>query len=153
MRGIYCLLISVKKDSAIRVGALGRMLFKKGTYCYVGSAQNGLEARVNRHLSSKKKKRFWHIDYLLADRKNAFVRSVFYKIAGKKTECETAGKLAKAGGAPMSGFGCSDCSCHSHLFFLSPGTSRSLRARSRMPGWRGLSGKRNPSQTRLSRSR
>lgn len=123
MRGIYCLLISVKADSTIKAGALGRMLFRKGTYCYVGSAQNGLEVRVARHLSMKKKL-FWHIDYLLADRKNAFVRSVFYKLAGKTSECETARQLTKAGGMPISGFGCSDCSCHSHLFFLSPGTLR-----------------------------
>lgn len=152
MRGIYCLLISVKTDSTIKVGALGNIFFRKGTYCYVGSAQNGLEARVARHMSAKKKL-FWHIDYLLADGKNASVGRVFYKLAGKKAECETARKLAKAGGRPISGFGCSDCSCKSHLLFLSPGTSRSLRARSRMRGWRGLSGTRSPWLTRLSRSR
>lgn len=147
MRGIYCLLISVKADSKVKVGALGRMLFKKGTYCYVGSAQNGLEARVARHLS-KKKKLFWHIDYLLANRKAASVRGVFYKIAGKKVECETARGLAKIGGVPISGFGCSDCSCNSHLFFLSPGTLRSLPARSRTQGGTGPPGTRSPWQTR-----
>lgn len=122
MRGIYCLLISVKTDSTIKVGALGNIFFRKGTYCYVGSAQNGLEARVARHMSTKKKL-FWHIDYLLAD-DNVSVRDVFCKAgAGKEEECETAEKMTKSG-VPISGFGCSDCSCNSHLLFLSPGTSR-----------------------------
>lgn len=119
MRGIYCLLISVRKDFMIKVGALGRMLFKKGTYCYVGSAQNGLEARVARHLSSKKKKMFWHIDYLLADG-NARVVDVFHKRnAGRSEECGAARRfMRKTGGVPVKGFGCSDCDCASHLLFF-----------------------------------
>lgn len=124
MRGIYCLLISVKTDSTIKVGALGRILFKKGTYCYVGSAQNELEARVKRHLS-KKKTLFWHIDYLLAD-KDARVVDVFYKRnAGRSEECKAARKFMQmTGGMPVKGFGCSDCYCGSHLFMLIPGTLR-----------------------------
>ncbi len=153
MRGIYCLLISVKRDTRIRVGALGRLEFRNGTYCYVGSAQNGIETRVRRHLSQKKKL-FWHIDYLLAD-KNARVADVFYKRnADRSEECKAARKFMQmAGGTLVKGFGCSDCNCASHLLFLSPGTSRSLRARSRMRGWRGLSGTRSPWLTRLSRLR
>lgn len=121
MRGICCLLISVRKDSVMEVGPLGQLEFRKGAYCYVGSAQNGLEARVRRHLSKKKRPLFWHVDYLLADR-SVSVKEVFCKLgAGKEEECKTARKMT---GTPIENFGCSDCKCASHLFFLSPGTSR-----------------------------
>ncbi|MFP4446098.1 MAG: hypothetical protein ACLFPD_07605 [Desulfosudaceae bacterium] len=44
MKGAYCLFIRVKEKSEIRVGALGPVMFARGLYAYVGSAQNGLAA-------------------------------------------------------------------------------------------------------------
>lgn len=114
MKGIYLLLINVKKDIEIKVGSLGKLKFKKGFYVYVGSAQRNLEARITRHKRSFKKK-FWHIDYLLSD-KNAEIIDVFYKNAKKSEECETAKKLSKSF-ISIEKFGCSDCNCISHLFF------------------------------------
>jgi Uri superfamily endonuclease len=115
MRGIYCLIIDVKKDTMIAVGALGRVKFEKAVYAYIGSAQNNLEKRIRRHLSSTKKIR-WHIDYLLAH-PHARIEHVFYKQAGKKAECAAAVLLEKSEKA-IKGFGCSDCRCNSHLFML-----------------------------------
>lgn len=116
MKGIYVLLVSVGRDIEVDVGALGTLSFGKGLYAYVGSAQNSLEKRVERHLR-KDKRRFWHIDYLL-DNDAVEVVDVFWKEAGKCEECEVAGELDEMG-VPIVNFGCSDCSCVSHLFVLS----------------------------------
>ena len=113
VKGVYVLVISVGKDIRVRVGALGTAFFAKGLYAYVGSAQNGLEKRVERHLR-KAKRKFWHIDYLLGNR-FAKVVKVFYKKAGKIEECMIARKLSERGVA-VKNFGCSDCGCVSHLF-------------------------------------
>ena len=118
MKGIYVLLISVSEDARVRVGALGRRLFRRGLYVYVGSAQNSLESRVERHLR-KGKRRFWHVDYLLGNR-GVEVQSVFWKEAGRLEECRVAERLLQVG-IPVSGFGSSDCRCRSHLFRIGAG--------------------------------
>lgn len=108
--GLYQLRIHLKRPVKVRVGALGRCKFAAGWYVYTGSARNGLDQRIRRHLR-RDKKQHWHIDYLLAaaDHIEAFVLSD----AGL-TECElhavlTGGKVA------VPGFGASDCRCPSHL--------------------------------------
>ena len=116
MKGVYCLVIKVKKDTNIEVGAIGNINFKKGTYVYVGSAQNSLEKRIKRHYSLNKKFH-WHIDYLL-DNPNVKIEHALYKIAPKKQECKIAQELLKTE-FPIKEFGCSDCNCKSHLFKLS----------------------------------
>lgn len=113
MKGVYVLIIQVTKDINVTVGALGRLLFKKGLYAYVGSAQNNLKLRVKRHLR-KEKTLFWHIDYLLHN-ENTKIIEVFYHEASKKEECAIANKLSKKGESAR-GFGCTDCNCGSHLF-------------------------------------
>ncbi len=114
MKGIYCLIIDVKKNIELKIGSLGRIEFKKGDYIYVGSAQNNIEKRVERHFS-KNKKKHWHIDYLLAD-KNVKLKKYLYKKAGKKQECKLACSFLLSFEEPIKGFGCSDCNCVSHLF-------------------------------------
>ena len=111
MKGIYSLIIELKKDISIKVGALGKINFKKGTYAYIGSAQNNLEARVKRHLSNNKKIH-WHIDYFLLN-KHTKVIKVLYKNSTK--ECKLAKEFSKNNLA-IEKFGCSDCKCSSHLF-------------------------------------
>ncbi len=115
MKGIYCLVINVSKNIEMKIGALGRIKFKKGNYVYVGSAQNNVEKRIARHFSKNKKIR-WHIDYLLAN-PSVKIKKAVYKKAGKEQECKIACFLNKFE-EPIKGFGCSDCSCHSHLFRL-----------------------------------
>lgn len=115
MKGIYVLLISISKGISVNVGALGTVTFEKGLYAYVGSAQNSLEKRVERHLGRAKRK-FWHIDYLL-DSVGVKVLKVFWAEALKLEECQISRKIAERG-IPIRGFGSSDCRCESHLFKL-----------------------------------
>jgi len=114
-KGIYILVVSVSKDINVKVGTLGNVNFEKGMYAYVGSAQNNLEKRIERHLR-KTKQKFWHIDYIL-DYDNVKVLKVFYKHAGKSEECKVANKIGERC-VPTKGFGSSDCKCKSHLFKL-----------------------------------
>jgi Uri superfamily endonuclease len=113
MKGVYILLINVSKGTQERIGSLGKVNFDKGTYAYVGSAQNNLEKRIARH-RSKNKKLFWHIDYLLENRFAKVVKA-FYKIGGRIEECRIAERLSESEGM-VPNFGCSDCMCESHLF-------------------------------------
>ncbi|MGB9853198.1 MAG: GIY-YIG nuclease family protein [Candidatus Bathyarchaeales archaeon] len=113
VKGIYVLAISVNKSVTIKVGALGNVTFEKGLYAYVGSAQNNLDKRLRRHFQWAKRK-FWHIDYLLANA-HASVLKAFYKEAEKPEECTVARGFSEKGFA-VKKFGCSDCRCVSHLF-------------------------------------
>ena len=113
MKGIYVLIVQVSNDVTVHVGALGELIFEEGLYSYVGSAQSNLEERVRRHLGNEKRK-FWHIDYLLAN-PEAKVLRVFYKEADKIEECAVARVIGERGRGVV-GFGASDCNCRSHLF-------------------------------------
>lgn len=114
MKGCYILLIELKENKAIQIGKLRKIYFKKGFYLYVGSALNSLEKRIQRHLK-KDKKTHWHIDYLL---RYAKIINVFYKENNKREECNIVKKLDKKVSS-ITGFGCSDCKCGSHLFYSS----------------------------------
>ena len=112
MKGVYLLIICVKNDSVITIGKLGSILFPKNTYVYVGSAMNGLQQRIKRHVRVQKK-RHWHIDYLL---EHANITEVYYKESMMRIECDIA-QFFQQRFRSVLGFGCSDCSCASHLFF------------------------------------
>ncbi len=128
---IYVLGIELDKDMQIPVGRLGTINFNRGFYFYVGSAKSRLSSRIKRHLS-KKKKLFWHIDYLLVSRAS-YIRYIW--VGKDKQECLTANlireRLTSIGRrftrdrlstqAIVQGirrFGCSDCHCISHLIFM-----------------------------------
>lgn len=113
MKGIYVLTISIRKNLSLEIGALGKIKFTRDTYAYVGSAQNNLEKRIERHLK-KKKQKFWHIDYLLGN-VNVKVLRVHLKETEKLEECKIARGISMWS-IPMKGFGASDCKCLSHLF-------------------------------------
>ncbi len=112
MKGTYVLLIELLKGQKIRIGKLGTMEFRNGYYAYVGSAFNGLEHRISRHLKDNKKL-FWHIDFLL---QQGTICEIYYKPSTKKEECEIAKNLADEFSS-LKNFGSSDCKCNSHLFF------------------------------------
>jgi len=112
MMGSYLLLMELKNTETIPVGKLGKIDFKEGFYIYAGSALNGLDQRIQRHIR-KQKKIHWHIDYLL---NHAKIVNVFYKQSEAKEECFIAKTLEKELSA-IPGFGCSDCTCKSHLFY------------------------------------
>ncbi|MFQ5869667.1 MAG: DUF123 domain-containing protein, partial [Candidatus Zixiibacteriota bacterium] len=103
----------------IKVGGLGTFDFPAGFYVYTGSAKRGFSSRIQRH-RSKVKKRFWHIDYLLAKAEIHEVR--LFKNSGL-SECELARRVACKVEANViaPGFGASDCNCRSHLAYFKRG--------------------------------
>ena len=119
MKGSYVLIIKVSKPFRARIGALGKLSFKRGYYCYIGSAMGksvSLEKRIARHLRKRKKLR-WHIDYLLA-KNEANVTMVLIFKSETRLECELSKKLAQQASESVRGFGSSDCNCESHLHYF-----------------------------------
>lgn len=120
--GCYILILRLAKDTRIRVGGLGEVFFRKGYYLYAGSAKKALTKRMERH-GRLRKKLFWHVDHL---RERAF----FYKALAIRTEedieCALAAGLEKVSQWQVPGFGCSDCSCKSHLFGMDADPLRHL---------------------------
>ena len=112
MKGVYVLFMELESSKQIEIGKLGKIGFKKGFYAYVGSAMNGLENRIQRHLK-REKKLHWHIDWFL---RSAKIKDVIYLEGSNKMECKVAQALAKRFES-IKGFGASDCRCGSHLFF------------------------------------
>ena len=113
----YILWIALDKDAQTKIGRLGRINFKKGFYLYVGSAKKNFKARIERHLV-KKKRIFWHIDYLLF-LNHTKIRQIW--VTNKDKECQIAHFLYKKGYSFIDRFGSSDCNCRSHLFFINKG--------------------------------
>lgn len=111
MNGAYLLVMELPRHTSITIGKQGEINFEKGWYVYVGSAMNGLDQRIQRHLRAYKKIH-WHIDYLLP-----FTNSiaVFYKEHNIREECAIA-HCFESHYRIIPGFGCSDCNCQSHLF-------------------------------------
>jgi sugar fermentation stimulation protein A len=62
-RGSYLLVYYNRKGFKKVIGSLGEREFKPGYYVYAGSALQGLEQRIKRHLTGRKKIR-WHLDYI-----------------------------------------------------------------------------------------
>ena len=84
-----------------------------GWYSYTGSAMNGLEGRVSRHIRTRCR-RHWHVDALLSD---GAIRDVqLLPARDVNMECAVAGQVASQPGALcIPGFGAGDCRCVSHL--------------------------------------
>ncbi|MFW6381142.1 MAG: GIY-YIG nuclease family protein [Bacillota bacterium] len=114
--GVYLLEIYLPRSGSLRIGALGTFEFRRGFYYYSGSAQRGLQARLNRH-SSQEKKFHWHIDYLLAASR---LLDYYTWKAPRQGECRLAEWLRsnRGGQVPVPGFGASDCRCDSHLIYF-----------------------------------
>jgi Uri superfamily endonuclease len=112
----------LEKAMTIRVGALGRFRFPRGYYMYIGSAMNGLDGRVRRHLA-RDKQLFWHIDYFL---KHARIVDVWTQQGRRRLECAWAARVLALETADVIAerFGASDCRCRTHLIRL---TGRSAR--------------------------
>ena len=113
------LIIENRADAEVEIGKIGRIEFKKGFYAYVGSALSGLERRIERHLRAvgKNKKLHWHIDYFLSC-PTVEVKEVVFAETDARKECEIASKMnLDRVLESIKNFGCTDCSCKSHLFF------------------------------------
>ena len=112
-RGSYLLVLQLERQKRLEVGRLGKIMFQKGYYIYVGSAMSNLRARIKRH-RQKRKKTYWHIDYL------THVTDGFLSIpirSSQRQECEIAQSLSVIFNSGPSNFGSSDCKCLTHLFF------------------------------------
>lgn len=121
--GCYIVILRLDEETEIAVGELGKIAFRKGYYLYAGSAKKGLTKRLERHQRSRKNL-FWHIDYLRE-------QASFYKGLPIRTsediECTLADNLQKITDWSIPGFGCSDCSCKSHLFGMDKDPVKSSR--------------------------
>ena len=111
MKGIYILIVQLPEAQTITAGSLSDVHFPRGYYAYVGSALNGVESRVSRHLNQNKKLR-WHIDYFL---EKASITDIIIGETRDRIECAVAQALSSKFNS-ISGFGSSDCHCNSHLF-------------------------------------
>ena len=122
--GVYTLLLFLSKEVTVTIGRLGKQRFPMGYYTYTGSAlgkgASSLKHRIARHLR-KEKRRFWHIDYLLAD-ENVSIEAFIVAETNEKMECKSNQYLKSIMGAKVQvkGFGASDCrkNCKSHLLYF-----------------------------------
>lgn len=125
------LVLRCKEQAWLKIGNWGQLSLQPGFYLYVGSAlgPGGLRARVLRHFRTKIP-RHWHIDYLLSALE---LNQVWICCSPKRLEHDWALALAAQEGiSQVPGFGCSDCSCGTHLFY-SPRQPDSRPASAAMP--------------------
>ncbi|HOI14605.1 MAG TPA: GIY-YIG nuclease family protein [Methanoculleus sp.] len=117
-KGVYALILE-NTGCVVWIGALGEREFFAGSHIYVGSALgSGGLARADRHVRlalHRDRPPRWHIDYLLLDPHFA-PAAIITAATARDYECELAGTI---GGSSVPGFGCSDCTCPSHLFYRS----------------------------------
>ncbi len=116
-RGSYCLCIRVDRNSEIKIGSIGPIKFSMGRYVYVGSALNSLIPRLVRHMRTSRgegRVAHWHIDYLLRE-PGIEIEAIYATDWAVRMECEIVAHIAGRG-EPTPRFGCSDCTCVSHLY-------------------------------------
>lgn len=117
------MLLEILKEIDIRVGHLGFLHIPQGYYLYVGSAMGlgsvSYESRIKRHYL-RKKKRFWHIDYLTTH-EDVVISYADMVSENKKIECEIAAHLKTVfqGEILFKNFGSTDCNCGGHLIYIS----------------------------------
>lgn len=119
-KGIYCLIFE-NQACTLEVGKKGELSLPAGFHIYVGSAlgPGGLK-RVARHVDfsrNKDRNPRWHVDYLHLNPSFRLVSAVC-ALTSTRLECELASRI---GGDSISGFGCTDCKCSSHLFYRKEG--------------------------------
>ena len=118
LKGSYLFIFYLNGDLQIKTKGGKKFYLPEGVYIYVGSAfgKGGIKTRIERHLR-KSKKLHWHIDYVTTHKGFRFLTCIpFY---GKRWECKLANFIRKLNiFQPVKGFGCSDCHCESHLFYI-----------------------------------
>ena len=115
-KGIYALVFK-NPGCTVRIGALGGISFIAGWHVYIGSAlgSGGLK-RLDRHIAlfrNRDKNPKWHVDHLLLAPEFTLAGAV----SASTTEPLECGLARKLEGPGVPGFGCSDCSCTTHLFY------------------------------------
>ncbi len=116
--GTYVLVLRSLDHASLRVGRLGVLHLELGYYAYAGSAlgPGGVGARLGRHLLGSGRTH-WYIDYLRA---RAHPVEAWYSRGLSRREhlWSEALRTSPGAGIPLMGFGATDCSCRSHLFFF-----------------------------------
>lgn len=109
----YVLLIKCSESKIIRTRAR-EFNIERGFYIYIGSCGVNC-SRVIRHIYSRRKRLFWHIDYLLSE-----CKLLSTLIVPEIRESDLAYILSKASFLkPIKGFGSSDDRVNiSHLFMI-----------------------------------
>ncbi len=112
--GSYILEFRIERALRIEVGKLGKFEMKPGWYYYVGSARNGLGARLRRH-SLGPGKIHWHIDYITRILPPC---RIWFVVSDQRLE----DRLARVVGAKcrpaVIGFGCGDSpGSETHLYY------------------------------------
>jgi Uri superfamily endonuclease len=131
-----------KQRESAQIGKWGKLEISRGHYLYVGSAfgPGGLLSRVSRHCREEKSKR-WHIDFL---RECTSVKVVWYRHGSVRLEHRWAKALEAAAETTLvKGFGCSDCHCAAHLFYVAKASDLSVCANALPEGaeqWSCVSG-------------
>jgi Uri superfamily endonuclease len=116
MKGIYVLILRIKKEKTINVGKIGQFVFKPAYYAYVGSAMSGMQ-RLKRHLKNLKKgsvkNKHWHIDFIIPYCKSIgwFFAECSHSAKEENLAIHLSEKLDY-----VEDFGASDSSAPSHLF-------------------------------------
>ena len=110
--GDYALVLQLKETLDIEIGAKGMMHFPAGWYVYTGSAKKNLAARLARHMR-RRKQQHWHIDYL---RQKAEAIADIPIRTQADLEHDLARAISRIASWDIAGFGCTDCTCRSHLF-------------------------------------
>ena len=115
--GTYLLLLACERFVRLPIGRLGVMTTRPGYYLYVGSAfgPGGIRARIGHHAKTAAHPH-WHLDYLRTQADLVDAWCVF----DLRREHEWARLLMKDRDSALAlkGFGSSDCSCVTHLFYL-----------------------------------
>ena len=127
-KGIYCLVLR-NVSCTVEIGALGPLPFAPGWHVYTGSAQGpGGLTRVSRHIRVKREgipSPRWHIDYLLMHPAFDLISVACAPTKDGLDECRISGLLTAR---PVPGFGCSDCSCRSHLGYFLTNPEKTIKS-------------------------
>ena len=109
--GVYVFVFEFPKDVRVRIGALGFLDFRAGSYLYVGSARRNLRQRVARHMAATKGVR-WHVDYLSTHPQVRVIGAVMVQDLSL-AECHLAQMIGfdLDGTVPVRDVGMSDCRC------------------------------------------
>lgn len=113
--GTYIIVMRATQGAAVQIGSWRCIELRRGWYIYVGSAfgPGGIGARVRRHFREDKVKR-WHIDYITTLAKP---QCAWFCIEAQRLEHSWATVCQQSDAfTAIKGFGCSDCTCGSHLF-------------------------------------
>ena len=111
-KGIYVIMLQIIKSQRLKCRKK-EFILREGTYAYVGSGMKDLAGRVKRHLIRRKKK-WWHIDYLLEISK---VLWVLLLPTDERKEEMLSRELSRVFPS-VPGFGSSDLRVKSNLFLI-----------------------------------